>query len=213
MNIHKPITVGDVEYPTLAAAVERYGANTIIVERKLEMEWTPDEAFGLVSHKLKGRPVATPVAKFTNSIPIIANGVEFESHNAAARHYGIDRRTFMGRVKRGATIEEAVSRPAKALAKSVTIGGVKFESIKAAAQHYGIVIGTLYSRLYRGMTPEEAVSRPVRAKGPLAIHGVKFGSLSAAARHYGINRATFTSRLRSGWTPEEAAGLVVRGES
>ena len=139
-----------------------------------------------------------------NKKKITIDNVEFESIVAAARHYGVNVKSFINRLRKGWTPEEAAGLvPEMLKLKRVTVEGVEFESIVAVARHYGVGCNRLRRRLKIGWTLEEAADiepREHAMKGTaITVQKVNYPSVSSAARAYGRAIDTVAWRLKAGW--------------
>lgn len=123
-----------------------------------------------------------------------------------AKHFGIRYHTLYDRLKRGMSLEEAVSVKI-AISQNqrnevYTVLGYK-GTLPNIAHHFNIRYATLAQRLRNGMTLEEAVSLPVQSSNLYSV-GDYFGTLPEIAEHFGVNYGTLLKRLRNGIPLEEA---------
>lgn len=138
------------EYASIDALADAFDVPVFLVERRLALGRTVEEAVGLIK-----RTKNVGLAK-----PFVVDGVRFPSRRAAAIHFGINFDAFNSRIERNWTPEQAVGLeppPDKqGTAITITVDGIKFKSRADAAKHFGIRPDRFYSRLYAGWTPEEA---------------------------------------------------------
>ncbi len=142
-------------------------------------------------------------------------GNHFVSEAEMAKHYGIPYNTLRDRIRRGYSVEEALTTPVVdinyASPKSSTDHkGNVFVSEKEMCRHYGIDRSTFKQRRLRGMSLEDALTMPastpvhIPAKKCTDHLGNSFDSIKAMCRHYGVNNTTYRVRLRNGWSVEDA---------
>lgn len=144
-------------------------------------------------------------------------GNNFENLSAMLRYYGIKMATFKPRIKKGMTLEQALTRPVRVCKSSTNIKdhlGNQFADFKALAEKYKIGVNTLRSRLDRGIPLEEALTRPIHQEnnGEEYIDhlGNSFKSLSTMARYYGMGSNALRPRLLAGMPLEEALTKPIR---
>ena len=85
------------------------------------------------------------------------NGKPFRSMYAFADHYGINKHTLHGRLKRGETLDEAIQPRGPTTSQPVEHNGETFESTAALAERLGINLSTLFNRLKKGESIEYIV--------------------------------------------------------
>jgi len=148
-------------------------------------------------------------------------GNEFRSKASMCNHYNIDRITYLRRLQRGWTQEEALMVPAddkhNGLVATDYLGN-EFDSISEMCRSYGIDVLLYFQRVsHLGWTPEEALTVPVGNKynGIITTDhlGNKFNSISEMCRSYSMNYDTYDNRVSHlGWTLEEALTIPLDTE-
>jgi hypothetical protein len=155
-------------------------------------------------------------------------GVTYPAIAAAARHYALQPRIVLDRLRKGWSLLQALQLQ-KAPSSQVFAGRrieirdgektLRFDSVSDLSKHYGISYAKLLQRLTKlGWSPEQAVQlnprpRPWTRPGhtfSLVVWSNEevFRSKDEAARHYGVGRwHNVTRRLRRGWSFEQALGL------
>lgn len=130
-------------------------------------------------------------------------GQTFPSQKAMAEAWGISPKIYMGRVRRGWSVEEALT--GRKTCSDHT--GRVFPTIKDMCEYWGIPRSTYNSRLRNGWTIEEALTDTGQCKRfiPCTDHtGRKFPSLNAMCRAWYVTSKTYNERRERGWTLEEA---------
>ncbi len=128
-----------------------------------------------------------------------------------AEHFGMNQAALANRLRKGMSIEEAVSKP-NMNEKMYTVNGFT-GNIKQIAAYFGMNYVTLARRLYNGIAIEEAISKPVVQKGKNAKVYTVDGftdNIKQIARHLGISKDTLACRLRAGMTIDEAVNVPLK---
>lgn len=145
------------------------------------------------------------------------NGDPYPSKRAAARAYGVSDVTFLQRLKKGWTPEQAVgitAPPPRARPKGRAIfcEGVKYASLTQFAEKFSKPRELVKQRLKRGWMPEQAVElspAPTGSNVPKQVTcmSCNFRSIAALAKHYNQPYARVRRLLDVGHSPEMAVGL------
>jgi hypothetical protein len=150
---------------------------------------------------------------------VIVNGIQYESIQEAALHFGVLMQTAARRLRSGWTPEQAfgVAKKRERVAHNATdihTSRGTFKSIRALAEFVGIDEGTIGSRLRYGWTHEQAAGfseppKPTRERryNVVTCEGLQFNSWADLAANFGKREQLVSKRLRSGWTPEQAVDL------
>lgn len=137
-------------------------------------------------------------------------GNEYSTIMDMCKAYNINDDTYRGRIRRGMSVEEALTTP---LVDPANGGcedhlGNKYSSMRAMCKAYNIGIVTFKYRIKNGMSLEEALTTPLAdsTKGKTCKDhlGNEYISLSAMCEAYGVKANTFHSRIKSGMSLEEA---------
>lgn len=117
---------------------------------------------------------------------------------------GIKRRTILGRIQQGWSVDEAL-KPLDA--DYLTANGERL-SVAEWARRTGIYEQTIHSRVKRGWSDEQALGMipPPPKSGTLEFQG-EFLTMAEIARRLGISHEALRQRLLSGWKPEDAFSL------
>jgi len=150
--------------------------------------------------------------------PIVVDGEQFISQQAAAEYFGIDPHNFNQRMsKLGWTPEQAAGLDdSKVYGIEVNIGGVTYNSINSACSELGKSYKKVIARISDyNWSIEQAfdLAPPPPPKKPsnstqLSTSIGDFQSIADAAQATGIKMGTIANRLRSGWTPDQAVGAA-----
>ena len=150
--------------------------------------------------------------------PIIVDGEQFISQQAAAEYFGVDPHNFNQRMsKLGWTPEQAAGLDdSKVYGIEVNVGGVTYNSINSACAELGKSYKKVIARISDyNWSVEQAfdLAPPPPPKKPgnstqLSTSIGDFLSIADAERATGIKMATIANRLRNGWTPDQAVGAA-----
>ncbi len=138
-------------------------------------------------------------------------GNEFPSIQAMCSHYGVKQSTFHNRLKRGLSLEQALTGPTRKGGPVAAIqdhAGRVFRSQKAMCMHYGLPVSTFQSRRRCGIPLEQALTTPHRRRTPQPEGpcGEKYRNWNAMCRDYGL--PDFYGHASKLGTPELAARAV-----
>jgi len=208
---HK-FVAGGKGYPSAAAACKALGVKYVTYRSRLGRGLTPDQALGLA-----------PVVDGRS-----ARGQKYELHGKTwsaqelADHFSISIQTLYSRLRRGASIEQAVGlvsiRPGELKAQKdiqrqpraaidLVVDGKHYSSYAALGRAYDLPQHTLRQRIVEyGWSVEEAVKRTGKSK-PVEFRGRQYASTVALAEAHGVPVEEFRSRRNLGWSVAEALGL------
>lgn len=134
-----------------------------------------------------GRPMRKLACTFS--------GIDFPSHSAAARHFGVCPATIRFWIDQGITDPPNRARPHK---RQCTFAGIRFPSIEAAADHFEVSGATIQRWLDKGIR-DPRTDRGTSLK-PCRFYGIDFQSRKAAADHFGVDASTVSKWIRDGET-------------
>lgn len=136
------------------------------------------------------------------------------SNKEIAEHFGINYYTFMRRINRGYSIEEAIDWNNRKKGRLITVyknTNKEFRgNLKEIANHYNISYNALLSRINRkNLTTEEAITYNTNLNKKLitVFKGTDkefTGTKTDISKHFGIKYVNLQARLRYGYTIEEA---------
>lgn len=145
---------------------------------------------------------------FPKSIPIVLEGIEYDSPQEAARHYRIDLKLVKNRLSRcGWTIRESygIDPPPIFHSHELKVGDKTYKSISEAAAAYSIDHRRVWYRLKSGWTPEEALEIE-SSPNCFEYKGEIYASRNEAARRLGIEPYLVNNRINKGWSIDQAFG-------
>lgn len=148
-----------------------------------------------------------PVEPYNHILP--QNGIEWNGEKksiaAWARQYGLKEETVACRLRRGMTLEEALTKPVSGPTHMIAYKG-EVRTIVSWAKEYGLDPNTVKYRLSRGYTIEEALTTPSTGKALVKtynIGGVE-KTLTEWCKEYGKKYTTVKARLDRGMSLEDA---------
>ena len=130
------------------------------------------------------------------------NGKQYKSKEEMCAAYHISVSAYNGRIKRGWTKEEALTKGTDLRAVTDHLGN-RYASETAMCRAYGITLGAYQNRRKRGWTKAEALTTTLEEKGrkECTDHlGNVYKTEADMCRAYGIKNSTYTSRRKLGWT-------------
>jgi predicted DNA-binding protein YlxM (UPF0122 family)/DNA-binding Lrp family transcriptional regulator len=204
---------GGVGYRNAADACRKLGVKLVTYRKRLENGCSTEEALG-ISDMIDGR------SKRGEKYELFGEDYSIEE---LSENYKVPSTTIRDRLKRGATISQAVglepinqgslllkrqTSKTKRQPINLTVNGKTYNSYKALADDYGLKDYVVRQRItVYGYTAEEAVT--INGKGKaVSVRGKNYKSLAEAATAHAITLEILLSRLGQGRTIEEALGLV-----
>ena len=136
-------------------------------------------------------------------------GNEFNSIKSMCKYWNIAAdSTYRTRIKRGWTIEEALTGN-KEREKVYDHLGTEFNSIESMCSFWNIADSTYRMRIKKGWSQEEALTDKKRvrlSKNKVYDHlGNKFNSIRSMCNHWNIYESLYRHRIKQlGWSQEEA---------
>ena len=183
------------EYATLAKMAEAYGLDRSVVKARLARGWTPEEA------------LTTPVHERRSGECTDHLGNRYADQKSMAEAYGADYMALRARLKRGWTLERALTSSPGVFAKTACRDhlGKEYPNFSAMARTYGIHEATLHNRLRDGMPLEQALtSRARKRRKTFTDHlGNEYPTLKTMLEKYGVSSSAYWKRRQKGWTEKE----------
>ena len=181
------------EYPSLAAMARAYGHMPDVLSTRLKRGWDLETALLTPDH---GRRTGVCRDHLGNC---------FLDKKSMAEAYGIDPKLCIMRLKRGWSVEKALTTPVASCSPKICRDhlGREYPSISAMAREYGIDFSMLMNRLKAGLSLEDALTLPNfhTTKDHL---GNVYPSKKAMLEAYGIHKNTFDQRIAAGASLEDA---------
>lgn len=142
--------------------------------------------------------------------PLEYKGKNYKDIKSLAKAYGVNYKTFYGRLVRGRTIEEAIEFKKKKTytpKERIIFDGKSYDSHKELARSYGINYSNYHNRIKKGWSQSEAlelVPRTVNRKGKaVTVNGKSFKSIKHFAIENGLEPSFVYSQRQRGRTLEE----------
>lgn len=216
--------VNNVIYGTIEKLSDKFGVSVFLIERRLAVGKTIEEAVGIKTTIKDDR--------------FICYGREYPSLSLLAKNLGVDVSCIELRVLRGMTIEKAVTDILKPKPKNYHSNGKNFSTIKerdkykralvkamfpivyqgmtfrtrnSLAQHVGMASITLINRLSQRMPVEVAIKHEQYS---VVFDGEYYSNMSLLSRKLNISISAIKYRLEQGYTLEDAVSelLLKKGE-
>lgn len=146
---------------------------------------------------------------FPEALPIVLDGIEYESQTIAANNFGLDLKLIRNRISRcGWTIREAygLDEPPILHSHEIEVEGKKYKSITKAAKYYGLDHRLVWQRLQSGWSNEQAFNLESSPQ-TFELFGKEYSSRNEAARIFGVDPSLVSNRLQKGWTNKQAFGI------
>jgi hypothetical protein len=154
LGTSKPISVNGQRFPSHGQAAEHFGVDIGVFNLRLNrLNWSPEEAAGLVERSWSGKRVE-----------VVVRGVTYPSIRQAAVAYSKDVGKVYDRFsEKGWALEQALGiepppETTKYTGMEITAFGVTYKSIAQVAKAHGIEAESLRLRLARGIEPELAIT-------------------------------------------------------
>lgn len=184
------------EYPSKTALCRAYNIERATFNHRLENGLSLEEA------------LTTPVTNKSGYTCKDHLGNEYDSIEAMCYAYDIEQCTYSSRIKRGMSVEEALTTPSKVIIKDHL--GTVYLTKDAMCKAWGIERSTYSIRIRKGMSVEEALTTPLGSKGLKKASACKdhlgneYPSRDAMCEAYNIDTGTFWSRISRGIGLEQA---------
>ena len=190
----------DNEFPSVKAMCAYYGVDDSTYYARLNRGCTLEQA--LTGNGAKRTPSIACKDHEDN---------EFLSVKAMREHYGVSDVTYYDRLKRGYTLEQALTGNGVKRSASIACKDHKdneFPSVKDMCEYYGVDDSTYYNRLKRGYTVEQALTgNGLKRSASIACKDHKdneFPSVKTMCAYYGVDASVYRNRLKRGYTVEQA---------
>ena len=202
----QPVSFNGVEYRSRQKLAAAFGIKPAQLNERLAAGWSMGQALGLVP-----RDAAKNAPK-----PITFRGKLYQSKQALARAFNIDKYKLSKRLKWGWSVEEALGlQPRPKGGNALKVAGQSFASLAAAARHYNLRRAKVENRLKSGWSVDQAFElEPAPRKNPsrgaghkIRYLGQSFDSKKAVGESYGLDWSVISRRLKRGWTERQAVNL------
>ncbi len=210
------------EYISKTDMYKAWGVSDSEVRKRLNRGWTleralttggydkPLEEMFLVNKQAQKKKKPTKEENFVTD----HLGNKYSSQNEMCRAYGINPSTFRARIKKGFSIEKALTSEAEVQGQAVVDHlGNEYPSTKAMVKAWGVNETTFACRIKTGKSIEEALTaktqhekKGVATKDHL---GKEYSSFSTMCKEYGLKKDTVRKRIKHGWTLEKALTTMV----
>ena len=188
-----------IEYGSLAEMCRKYEVDPTTYKNRIKRGWSAEEA---LDNDSKRRPVHGGGCKDHL-------GNIYPNQTALADAYGITRTQLRGRLKKGLTLEEALTLPAQYNLIVEDYKGKKYKSLSDMAKAYNIEKGLLRTRIKKYGNVEKAYERKQErgecTRVPCKDHlGKEFASMTDMCKYWKIDFKKYRDRIKLGWTLEDA---------
>ncbi len=139
-------------YKSFKNMCEAYDISPAAVRSRLKYKWSLKDALTTPSNKALNNPLRKECFDHL--------GNKYRSQTEMCKHYGITASTFSGRLKRGYSIEEALTAKPWNHKVSDHLGNI-YDSTENMAKTYGKTDHLIEQRLRQGWSLEEALTIPV----------------------------------------------------
>lgn len=175
---------------------QKIGIDSTSLNDRLKRGWPLEKA------------LTSPRGTVNHSLRIIEFQGKRQSLAEWSKQTGLDESVIAGRLKRGWTVEQALTTPSygkhnrEYMKRLIEFQG-RTQGVIDWARETGIPLETLRSRLKLGWTVERTLTTPYEKKQLLEFNG-RSQSVAAWSRETGIPRTTIRYRLENGWKVEQA---------
>lgn len=146
-------------------------------------------------------------ARTRNKVPCKDHkGIEYEDEHEMCKAYNVNYETYKRRLKRGVTLEKALTSKATIKHSWNTTCedhlGNKFTSVRKMCEFHKINYQTYARRIDMGMSVEEALRSTNKR---IQDHkGNYYNTFEKMCESYNITRQTYSARIKAGWSLEKA---------
>lgn len=232
MPNQKPIFYDGVPYPTKKALAAAYGISEKTCTKRLAEGVPLDQATSRVifydgtpypSYKALAKAFDLSVSgvhqRLRDGIPldapkhrarperIVFRGTPYRSKRALAKAYDVNPSTFIERLNRDWTLEQALGVDPPPT--TVWFDGMPYANYKELADAHNVDINTFHGRRQNGKSVREALGL-VEPENAIVYDGVPYPNPSALAHAYNVCPKRLAYRLKANWTMEEALELTPR---
>ena len=199
------------KYNSIYDICRHYGINSTMFNDRLSRGWTLEQTL-----TTPARTTNTQHRKKECSDHL---GNKFESVNKLCNHYNIAYGVFYSRIKRGWSLEKALTEPInQKCVEEVCYDhlGNEFKSIGVMCEYYEIDKTTFIKRMKAGWELDKALTVPVntlRGKKCFDHLGNIYKSVSEMCKHYGLSVYVYEFRIRNGWSLEATLTTPVKEHS
>ena len=187
------------EYSSFTEMCRLYEKNPEIVNHRLNKGWTLENALTV--------PIGESHEKYIKSVDHLGN--EYRSFSKMCEAYDKCPNSVKGRLKRGWTLEEALTIP---IGETNTGGatdhfGNKFKSFTKMCNAYKLDRRTVERRLQLGWELKEALTVPIGENSSIKCTdhlGNNYNSFTEMCKAYDKTYSGVMGRMKLGWTLEEA---------
>jgi hypothetical protein len=179
------------EKGTISEMAIKYGIHKERIRARLEIGWTPEEACTIGINQQR-----------SNDVIITYNGIS-KRLSDYVREFDIEFSTLRHRIKKGWTVEQALTTPVKRI---FTVFG-ETESINYLSEKFGIRKSTIYERLREGWSIEDALTTPVKECKLYTAFG-ETGTVSCLCKKFNISRDAVFNRLKNGMSIDALKGKL-----
>lgn len=179
------------EFKSIKDMCKYWNVSYYTVITRLNDGWSVEEA------------LTTPTQNIT--VKVIAKdhlGNEFKTITDMTRYWGINAGTFTGRIKKGWSVEDALTTPTQRPKKDKPSRekckdhlGNEFKTKKAMCEYWNIDFRLFQRRMNDKWPLEKALTTPIDDTSCIDPLGNKFKSQGEMCRYYNIKFSTYISRL------------------
>ena len=191
------LVVNGKRFESISALAREYNMKDVTLRtRILKQHLSPEEA------------VSRPIEK-KEKFNLNIDGIQYESIAELAKAYDLKPYIIYQRIKKGYSVEEAVTKPTKG--KKIKVDGKEFPSIADAARYHDLIPENVQANIKSGMTPEQALG--LESTKPLKYEwkNNRFTSIKEMTNFVSaqtdIPKNLLLSRLNRGLTIDEAITL------
>ena len=189
------------KYASITDMCKHYNISVQAYKNRLKKGWSLQKALETPNAKL------LPESQRTDHL-----GNVYETVKAMANHYGLALDTYNRRIKKGWSIEKALTEPidtTKHGKPEIDHFGNKFNTLKDMCNYYGVTVSAFSIRRKKGYSLEYCLTHQQKNHRVITdFIGNKFGSEEEMCRHYNISHSKYLHRINSGYPQPMALGLV-----
>ena len=181
------------EYPSIAAMCKAHNISYLTYINRKKIGWDLETILTTPIIEKKGKEIEDHL------------GMKYSSITEMCKVYGVDLHVYLGRIKSGYSMEEALTEK-----KVYDHKGNEYSSVTEMCEAYHVPISTYHHRIKAGYTLEKALTDKNKQRGGynrkscIASNGITYPSIAAMCEAYHIPVDTYRYRIKAGYSMEEA---------
>lgn len=192
-------------YNSFSAMCIAYDKSSDLVQKRLDRGWNLQDALTMSSQ----------ARRLASKVSYDHKGNRYDSFSAMCRAYSINIQTCFTRLRRGMSLEQALTTSKKSVnhakkkrcvlqRKAFDHAGNRYKTFKDMCKAYKLNDFCVHARLRAGWSLQDALTKPLQNKHFVFFNGKQYESVAAICRAYNKVVNTIYKRLKRGMSLEQA---------